>query len=81
MCLPPGGVLRRALEDSLNKLGTEVHCLSHIHYVFSPLHFRSPESWKFKQHKQGVSVQKEAALMKARVRLSLLFRLSSIYRT
>ena len=69
MRLQYGGVKRRALEDALNNLGTEIHCLTHIHYVFSPLHFRSPQNWKFKQLQKGQSVQKEAALSKARVSL------------
>ncbi len=68
MTLPCGAEKRRALEDSLNSLGTEIHCLTHIHYVFSPLHFRSPESWKFRQQQEGVSIERGAALAKGKVR-------------
>lgn len=61
---------RKSLESAMNLLGTEGLCISHIHYVFSPLHYRSPESWEYRQHMEGVSVQKEAAHMRARVSFS-----------
>ena len=61
--LQEGHATRRALEETLNQVCTEILCLSHVHYIFNPLHFRSPESWKYRNG--SVSDDKWQALARA----------------